>query len=239
MKTKQTLPFLLIFLLSAIGLFYACSKKEKVVPVQSTDTSTKLQYYRSLLNSKKLTGTEFYKVLNIYEGLVRDSLIKSSQQQRVSMNTPETSIIQNSLIYVTTLKYCSTSGQMQGSGNGILFQTGSNSTGSVQASAFGISGEHGAITQVGNMERGSTYNGVYTVRLYLQGSFSTSTTNSAGVNGNLNMGSTSVGATAGYSSTSGGFSSQIYVVSANIQNGCPVAIAAIVLPPGTQIEPIP
>ncbi|MEX6686569.1 hypothetical protein QTN47_03635 [Danxiaibacter flavus] len=233
---RTKIVVLTVSMISGFILFFACSKRDNKDLFEGLNSNGNLEYYRSILNSNKLSGKEFYLVLNKYEKLVRDSLIQASKSENTHENDR---VLENSLQYVTTLKYCSTSGVMTGAGNGILLQTGSNSSGSIQASAFAISGSHGTISQVGSLEQGSNFQGVSTVRFYLQGDFSTSSTINGGYNTTIGTSNTSVGATAGYSSTSSGYQSNIYVVTANMQSGCPVALSAVILPPGTSIEPLP
>jgi len=132
--------------------------------------------------------------------------------------------------FMTTLKICSMTSNLTGSGNNILLQTSTASNGVIQQSAFGIGGEHGAISQIGSMEQ-SQSGGVTTFKLYFQGSFSTSQTGSGGISATVGSGGTSVGASGNYSSTSSGFQSQVYVVYGNVMNGCPVALGGMIAPP--------
>ncbi len=193
-----------------------------------------IEYYRKLVNSNSLRGKEFYKVLNKYEELVRDSIIFFSKKEDTNLNL---SLKEN--YYTTTIKYCSISGRIGTTGNGLLLQTGSNSNGKVTSSAFGVSGQHGNISQVGALEQGGSYQGVSTIRIYLQGSYSTSGTSSSNFGGSVGAGNNSVNATSGFSSTSSGFQSNLFLVSVNMQDGCPIAMSTIPVSPDSQIEPIP
>lgn len=88
-----------------------------------------IEYYRKLVNSNSLRGKEFYKVLNKYEELVRDSVIFFSKKEDTNLNL---SLKEN--YYTTTIRYCSISGRIGTKGNGLLLQTGSNSNGKVTSS---------------------------------------------------------------------------------------------------------
>lgn len=74
MKTKQMLPFTLFI---ALTLHCACNKNNDAIG-KKKDIAIKLQHYRSLLYSNKLSGKNFYLTLNKFEELMRDSIIQST-----------------------------------------------------------------------------------------------------------------------------------------------------------------
>lgn len=233
MKKHQIFSVISFITLSVFLLFYACNKKDHSIAPAKLNKAD-IDHYRKSLNSNSLKGKEFYKALNKYEELVRDSIISFSIKENASSK-----IALKGNYYTTTIKFCSISGRIGNTGNGLLLQTGSNSNGKVVASAFGISGQHGNVSQVGSLEQGSSHQGVSTIRIYLQGSYSTSGTYSSSFGGSVGAGNTSVNATSGYSATSGGFQSNLFLVSVNMQNGCPIAMSTIPVSPDTLIEPIP
>lgn len=212
---------LIVFLSIAI---IACKKEKSLSNSRTVIDFTQMDSLRSVLLYKKLPRKEFDATLNSLQQLMSDSLIAS--KKKIEGN------ILRSSTFVTTLRICSMYALMSNSGNGILLQTQTDINGVIHAAAYGISGEHGQITQIGSIEQKPPSQGVTCFQIYYQGTFSTSSAYTGSGGATLGMpGVASLNASAGYSSTSGGFKSDMYVVYGNIQDGCPVALGAMPYPP--------